>query len=265
MNDTDRQFLTNIRTQGYEDEWILLKNREDPEIERYGGGTSMLIGRRLFQAMAAYVLDHDLTAFRRLLRETAEMRLSLLRRFDLGEPISSSLVTLLAHRELFLPLALGDREMSREFAERLITKEQLSRRQIRPIDMAFGMCLCSFVVHDQTAMEKWTVEFANRCQRPGGKKISGYLDVFSAMLEQNIDGINQGLDQVAKLHLRQCTPSGVLSVEDRDLCVWGVGMVNLARWCGFPVGPRPPLIPAELLVSLESDGNSQTCNLLERI
>ena len=36
--------------------------------------------------------------------------------------------------------------------------------------------------------------------------------------------------------------------EDEMLCVWGIGIANLARWRGLNVDAIPPLIPNDLLV-----------------
>ena len=52
-------------------------------------------------------------------------------------------------------------------------------------------------------------------------------------------------------HKRQCKGKGLFKdTVDEVLCVWGLGMANLARMCGLELDKMPDdsLIPSELII-----------------
>lgn len=250
MNEADLAQIVKWRNDGLEDDSEVLQWCADPMHERSGGGTFSLASKRRFQAMVALVLDGDIDTFRRRLSESVQLTLSLYQRFERGDPIGDSFVTLHGHRDLYSALALGDRETATDFARHLIRQHDLSRGKIRTVDLAFGMCHCAFVVNDRQGMEHWAAKFGERSRSGGEKSYIAYHDVFVGILHESVDEIKLGIENVAKLHRRQCGINRLFDVTEKDLCIWGIGMVNLARWHGLQALAHPPLIPEHFLVPI---------------
>ena len=61
-----------------------------------------------FAGVAEYVANSNVEAFKKYLQEAARIKLKLIMRFDGGEPISESYVSMLSYKSLFNALASGD-------------------------------------------------------------------------------------------------------------------------------------------------------------
>jgi hypothetical protein len=98
-------------------------------------------------------------------------------------------------------------------------------------------------------MADWSMRFSTICQQADNSDFAGYAEVFNAILDGNQKHAQEGLTAIAKGHRNQSKRGGVFrDTEDEVLCVWGIGMANLARRRGLSVTRVAPLIPQELLV-----------------
>lgn len=225
-------------------------NCSAPEKDKTGSASNSLVGTLRFLAVADYVLDRNVSAFRSGLAETAELSKELLDRFDSGESISPSYASMMAYKELFGALASGDKDLSKAFAAKMGGRDAVEREYDRPFDVALGYTLKSLLAtgDDKTA-ERYLEAFERACQEPENVDFKGYAVVFRGILNQDAGASELGLNELIAGHKRQSKGNGLFKdTEDELLSVWGVGLVNLARMRGLMVQANDPLIPTELLV-----------------
>jgi len=60
--------------------------------------------------------------------------------------------------------------------------------------------------------------------------------------------VNQGLQEIVKGHKKQVKRGVFKLTDDEVLCVWGVGVANLARHHGLTVNSVEEWIPEKLLI-----------------
>ena len=232
-----------------ENQGILRANAADREKDKSGSCSSMLALDLRFFAVAHYILKRDVTSFRLQLSEAAEIRQRMFERFEAGEGIDASYVTMLSYKELFSALAAANMPLARSLAAHMGGRHDLEKEYDHPFDYAMGYTLRAFVLNDFPEMRKWSQNLWATCHETGVSDFQGYAKVFEAMLSEDTASANQGLIAVVKGHQRQTKGKGVfVNTEDELLCVWGVGMANLARSRGLCVEGNQPLIPDELLL-----------------
>jgi len=207
------------------------------------------VGTLRFIAVASYVLDKDVPAFRAGLAEAGGFSKQLFDRFGSGEPISPSYVSMMAFKELFNALASGDEGLSKAFAAQMGGRDAIEREYDRPFDVALGYVLKSILTTDDVAAMRYLQAFELACQERENSDFRGYAVVLRAILDQDIEAAEAGFREVIAGHQRQSKSGGLFKdTEDELLSVWGIGLANLARMQGLMVGPSSPFIPMELLV-----------------
>jgi hypothetical protein len=128
-------------------------------------------------------------------------------------------------------------------------REAIEREYDRPFDMAFGYALKNILVSDIAAAKKWIEAFEVSCQESENTDFKGYAKVLRAILNQDAEAAEVGFVELLSGHKRQCKSGGLFKdTEDEVLCVWGIGMANLARMQGVAVSLDDRLIPTDLLV-----------------
>lgn len=211
--------------------------------------TSMLSMSFRFLGIAEYVLNHDVSLFKANLKEAAKLRLNLFQRFEAGEPIDKSLVTMLSRKDLFNTLAAGDFGLARELASVMGGRDAIEKEYDHPFDYAFGYTLKWFVLQNRPEMEHWTNRFRAVCQQqaPGG--FAGYVELFEAIRAGSRRQAAEAVPALIQGHEKMSKGRGIFALtDDKHLCVWGIGMLNMARGLyGLDVSGAPPLIPEELL------------------
>lgn len=221
----------------------------DSEKDKNGACSSMLASDLRFFGVASYVLNRDVTSFRLQLSEAAEIRQRMFERFEVGEPVDASYVTMLSYKELFNALAAANMPLALSLARHMGGRHDLEKEYDHPFDYTMGYALRAFVLGDLEEMQKWSPRLWATCRETGMADFQGYAEVLDSMLSGDTAGANQGLSTVVKGHQRQTKGKGVFAnTEDELLCVWGVGIANLARSRGLPVQGMPPWIPNELLL-----------------
>jgi hypothetical protein len=104
----------------------LYVNQSDPAKDKSGSATNSLVGTLRFLAVADYVLKKDIVGFRSKLSEAAGLRSKLFNRFDAGEAISPSYVSMLSYKALCNALASGDLQLANELANHMGGATRLS-------------------------------------------------------------------------------------------------------------------------------------------
>ncbi len=226
----------------------VIKNAKDPLKDKSGSASNMAAASHRFVGVAQYVVNHDITAFRANLRDAAQARVRLLERFEKGEPISPSYVTMLNYKAIFNALASGAFELAKSIAFRIGGRHEIEEEHDHPFDYALGYALRAFVLGEQEDMKRWALEFATVCRAKDNADFQGYAQIFQGILENDAAMAKNGLKAIVKGHVRQSKGKGVFKdSEDEVLCVWGIGMANLCRAYGITVDSEPPLIPSDLL------------------
>lgn len=155
---------------------------------------------------------------------------------------------MLCYTELFDALASARIDLANTLAEIMGGRDVIEKKHDHPFDYALGYTLKAFVLNDRVAMTEWSKRFVDVTRQTTNRDFLGYADVFQAILMADPIAAQAGLKHIVKGHEKQSKGSGVFRyTPDEVLCVWGIGMANLARVHGLMVQGVPPLIPDELL------------------
>lgn len=226
----------------------VIKNAKDPLKDKNGSASSMAAAAHRFVGVAQYVVNHDITAFRVHLWEAAQARVRLIERFEKGEPISPSYVTMLNYKAIFNALAGGHIELAKSIASRVGGRHEIETKHDHPFDYALGYALRAFALGEQEGMKLWATEFATVCRARENVDFQGYAQAFQGILNKDADMVKNALKEIVKGHARQSKGKGVFKdSEDEELCIWGIGIANLSRAFGLSLDGEHPLIPNELL------------------
>src|SRR4051794_5815259 len=83
----------------------LRANAADPAKDKTGTATSSVQGTLRFIGVAEFSVAGDVTAFRKHLAETAALGLRILERYDAGETVDPSYVSMLRYKDVLNALA----------------------------------------------------------------------------------------------------------------------------------------------------------------
>lgn len=234
-----------------EDHHIIRANADDSTKDKDGSCTDMLAQDLRFFAVADYYLKHDLDSFRRQLSEAAALRNELFCRYNEGEPIDDSFVSMLSYKSLFDSLAANNMEVAKNLSLNMGGRDTLEQKYDHPFDYAMGYTLRAFVLHYLDEMERWLPKLVIACEASNLKDFSGYTQVFQGILENNTNLVNDGFRLIISGHLNQTKANGVFAdTDDEILCVWGIGMANLAVSYQIEVKAIPPLLPEDLIQAI---------------
>ena len=239
--------LLNERRRHYQ---VIFRKLHERGEDDKGGRSASVADSLRFLAVAEYVVENDVSGFKSKLSESARYQLRLFERFEAGEQLPGYYVVMVSYQALLDTLAGGDFELALSLATHMGGRDALEKQHDHPFDYAMGYTLKWFVLGDREEMAPWAAKFTAVCAQKGNNWFRGYAKMFNAILDQDANRANTGLEALAHDHKRLCTGRGVFrDSEDEVLCVWGLGMANLARREGLEVSAQPPLIPEDLLVA----------------
>lgn len=220
----------------------------DPLKDKTGSASNSLAGSLRFLSVADYVLGKDVSAFRGQLSEAAMLRLKLFERYEAGEPISPSYVSMMAYKPLLNALAAANQGLAQDLAAHMGGRDAIEAEYDRLFDQAFGYCLKGIVVHDAAAARRALQDLEQACKESENSDFKGYVMALRSIIERDADVLPQAFEEIVAGHKKQSVGTGLFKdTEDEVLCVWGVAVANLARWNGLPVPNPNPLLPAELM------------------
>lgn len=198
-------------------------------------------------AVCRYVLFGDLDGFRQYMRQSLDVNFSMVDRYEQGETDFADATNTYQYRGLFNALAIGERTLAERFVERW-TAHPLPKRGEHPFARLIAHALYHVVLDHREA----DLHVANLEQyfATGKDKASrGYGVTLLGIAKRDVGLACAGLADILKGHKRLSSGSGMFALTvDEDLCVWGVGLTNLARMKGLAVDPMNPLIPSPLLI-----------------
>lgn len=226
----------------------LRTNQADSAKDLSGSASNSLAASLRFLGVAEYALNKHVRAFKENLSEAALLRKNLFERFEAGEPISPSYVSMLSYKALLDALAASDLRLAKELALRMGGRNDIEREYDHPFDLSFGYALKSFVLEDASGMRTWLDAFKLQCERPENADFKGYVTVLKAILDGSTEKVSAGFVEILQGHRQQSKAGGLFNdTEDEMLCVWGIGLANLSHVRGLPTGPQEALIPSQLL------------------
>lgn len=245
----DKEFLTVLLKERYGIFPIVRKNAEDVTKDMEGSSSTSLASSLRFIGLTEYLLYNDIESFKTNLTESARIYKQLLVRYNSDDPIDPSYVTMIRYKNLFDALAVGNLQLAKEFGVLMGGRDEIEKKYDHPFDYAFGYALKSFVLNNRVEMERYCDEFSEVCRGGGNFDFAGYAQMFKAIINQDSAEANKALASIVKGHVRQSKGRGVFKdTENEWLCIWGIGIVNLAKSYGLEVQPLPPLIPEDLLI-----------------
>lgn len=200
---------------------------------------------------AEYVLNKNVVLFQQYLRESVLVEQELFENFEQGKRVDPSYVAMTGFDVLFEALASGDVAVAKGFAKHLGGRPEIEKTHTMPFAIDFGYTLKYFTEDADIQLKKTYLEnLAAHCQTKRFSPFSGYVTVFEAILEKDLAKANAGFKEIVRKHDEEAHGRGDRYFNgriDEDICVWGIGLANLAIHYGLPVDIDDPLIPKELL------------------
>ena len=245
----DKAKLAKVADAERQDVDFLRKKAADSAKDVKGTVANNLAGTLRLIGVADYVVGNSPDLFKAGVSEAAMLRSKLFERFDAGDGVSPSYVSMLSYKALLNALAAGNEQVARSLASRMGGRSDVEREYDRSFDVAFGYALKSIVLSDFESASQWVDALYVECKDAENADFVGYAQVLRAILDASQADADAGLKEIVTGHERQCSGKGLFKdTEDELLCVWGVAVANLARMRGVQVGPVEPLIPADLLI-----------------
>ena len=239
------RMLVELRSENFD---LIRAKANDSVKDRNGSSTNMLALDLRFFAVADYYLKHDVDSFQRQLTEAAELDIGLFLRHAAGEPIDDSYVSMLSYKSLFNALAAKNRDVAKRLALNMGGRDVLEKKYDHPFDYVMGYTFRAFVLDDFTEMERWLPKLFVACEQHKLTDLLGYAQVFQAILEKDSLLANEGFQSIVRGHVRQAKANRIFAnTIDEILCIWGIGMANLAAARQLQIAAIPPLLPGDLI------------------
>ncbi len=222
----------------------------DPFHDRVGDAAISLVGDLKFFAIVAFAIDHDVERFRALLRESAMQKEDVYDRFEAGEPIDGSYVSLFGYKSLFDALASGDLTLAARFASKLGGRPQIERKHDHPFTRAVGPALKHLVLASGPEASPAVAAFAEACGKKGHGDYAGYPVCMRAILDRDSEAFSAGAAAVLACHKKLCRPGRMFDLgPDEVICTWLLGLANLAVSRGLSVSIDHPYVPRALILA----------------
>lgn len=198
-------------------------------------------------AVCRYVLFGDVDGFRQYMRESLDVNFSMVDRYEQGESNFATAVNTYGYASLFNALAVGEHALAERFVERWTT-HSLPKRGEHPFARLLAHALYR-VVMDHSEADQRVTDFEAYFAAGKDKASRGYGTTLRGIVNRDPALTDIGLAEILNGHKRLSSGSGRFALTvDEDLCVWGVGLANLARMKRLSVDPKHPLVPSALLI-----------------
>lgn len=240
---TDTEHLKRFRQKEYDSLDLSKKNAHTP-IDKKGSIAATLSSSFRRLAMLDYLVDKNVQSFRTGFAESANTYLKLFERFDSGEPIGRSYVSMLAYKHLLDALASGNIAISTAFAQKMGGRDALEKEYDVPFTIAMGYTLKYLVLDDEKNAKAWLAKLQPLCE---GKLASfkGYVAMIAAIIHLDEAAMSAAIPALIAGHKKESKGQGMFSdLLDEYLAVWAIG---LAKQRGLVLNLETDLIPNELL------------------
>lgn len=221
----------------------------DKQYDEDGGLSVSKNQIKRFVALCDYKLRNNIKGFRKNLRDAAELIKSLFDRYDKGEPIAPSFVTMNSFSYLLDALAAGDFALAGDFAKVIGGREAIEKENDHPFDFAFGYALKALLLNHQADLDRWLPLANSDVKRPDVKYFQGYVDGLYAIRDRDAVAFEAAMKKLLQDHRKLCRLGALFDdTEDEVLCFWGLGLINLARHQGLDVTIEDQYLPRELII-----------------
>lgn len=215
-----------------------MRRSEDGGVESGRVGTLRIVG------VAEYFVNGRVDLFKRCCERATEIEI------ELGErPVWG--VSIYVFQPLFTALASGNIQLAEKFAAANVEGASPDERDgEHPFSHFFSWALATMVADFPYTERRDHIEaLKQELAKPKFKNFLPYPFAMEAILDGDVEAANEAFGELVKRHKLESVGTKIFSdTEDEVLCVWGLGLANLARWRGLPVFPQEPLIPADLLI-----------------
>jgi hypothetical protein len=225
---------------------VLEANAADRTKDKKGVCTSVLAPEYRFIGIAEFLVNDDIGSFRKNLAKCAELRLRLFERHQAGEEISPSYVSMLAYKELYDALAAADFTLSVKLARIMGGRPQIEAEYDHPFDCAMGYALKTVVLTQNDSLSRAT--FRRVLSEEDNEDFRGYGLVLDGIETRNEKAANDGLAMVVDGHKKQARFGVFRGLRDSHLCIWGIGLANLAKQRNIEIHVNDELIPDSLII-----------------
>jgi hypothetical protein len=199
-------------------------------------------------AVVGFLVEENADLFRSSLMEAATRRVQLIDRFDAGEPIWPSLVSMARYQELLDTFASGNFNAAKELADRLGGRPAVEEECDRNFEISIGYALKAILAEDDVAALSRLEDLELACAHSDYVNFTGYVPALHAIVRRDRRALEEAFPELLAGHRRESKGNGLFSGGvDEFLFVWGVGLLNLARWRGTEAEISDPLIPAALV------------------
>jgi len=98
------------------------------------------------------------------------------------------------------------------------------------------------MLEDTENFNTWHLKLEARTQKEEDESYQGFAKAMKGIWGKDINMVEEGLMTFSKVFKK-------VAIEDgKDMCLWGIGLANLARQKGLNIAIDTEWIPAELLI-----------------
>lgn len=214
-----------------------------------GWTQSSISSRYHLLAVAAYCFQHDIQSFRDQLSESARYRKMLFEKREQGEPIDDSYVSMHSFQHVLNALAAANFNLAKSFVKLMGGRNEIELAHDHPFDRALGYCLKAVILDDEYTYAKWLSKMYEASTEKQVVRLAGYADALKAIHDRDKDAFDQAIQKIVTDHKVLCRKGGLFDNNpDEIICLWGLGLVNLARFKGLDVHFNHEYIPGDLIV-----------------
>lgn len=213
-----------------------------------GLGLLLLESNLKIIAVLQYVVNKDVSSFRQGLSDSASVRIGLFERFNEGVPYDPSCVSMMSYMQLLDGLASNDIGVAKRLAHLMGGRPKIETANSRAFEINIGYALKHVLAGDYLTAHPFIEGLLVACRNRPYLNFSFYPVILRAIVNAEPQTLNTAFDGLIAEHKKESTGHGLFALlPDEHLCVWGVGLANLARWRGLPVDVDDPLLPRELI------------------
>lgn len=224
-----------------------LERANDPNRNAKGLFTLGVAGKYRCMGVIGYLVEREVGAFRSNLAEATKWRMQLFDRFDQGDPISPSLVSMHTYKNLYDALASGEISLASAFAERMGNRPDVEKEFDRSFEVAMGYALKAVLAGDEAAARTRLMELTTASNHKDYINFVSYASILDAILSKDAAAAEAAFPELLSAHRRESRGRGLFSgLEDEFISVWGLGLLQLAKSRGLEINVTDALLPYEL-------------------
>lgn len=199
-------------------------------------------------AAISFLVEKDKMLFRSSLVKATDCRVQLIDRFDAGDQIPPSVVSMMLYQKLLDALASADLNVAKTLGKRMGGRPAVELKYDREFEIAFGYALKAILEDDDIAATARIDDLERSCVHEDYQNFAGCAPVLRAIVTRDSVAFETVFPQFLVGQRRESNGRGLFSdAPDKYLSIWGIGLINLAKSRGMDVEINDPLIPTELV------------------